>query len=78
VSAARLLMTSLKAVGCSIGSSPGGVPCRILMSRAGDSHPEAFKEVAAVAFHWAMKNTPTNIKLDEFMKPMDVRFVPLT
>src|SRR5262245_15044805 len=30
VSAASLFMTSLKAVGCSIGSSPGGVPCRIL------------------------------------------------
>ena len=29
-SAVRLFMTSLKAVGCSIGSSPGGVPCRIL------------------------------------------------
>jgi hypothetical protein len=30
-----------------------------------DSHPQSFKEVAAVAFHWATQNGPTRIKLNE-------------
>jgi hypothetical protein len=50
-----------------------------------DSHPHAFKEVAAVAFHWASQDGPTKIKLNELCevykdtaRSLDVNSSPAT